>query len=249
MSSDSVPDNSHFESPTPGQADYWQKMAAPRARVAMITRLLQHWNPDQIVDLGCGGGNLLVEVQQQQLSARLFGLDLATAQIEYNRSVLPGINWSVADLTDPDSVTDELVGRFAAVVSSEVIEHVADPIALLETAHRVAAPGGRLVLSTQSGKVHETQRLVGHVRHFSVEEIDDLLRRTGWRPERVWNCGFPFHPLVKYLANLNPTRTIAAYGTEAYPPRKRLVCWATRVAYRFNSSSRGTQLYAIATRE
>ena len=246
MTSPGAPDNTHFEALTPGQADYWRKMAAPRARVAMITGLLQEWNPNSVIDLGCGGGNLLVEVAASGANSELVGLDLSKPQIERNRATMENIEWGVTDLTAPDSLPETFCGRFDVVISSEVIEHVSDALGLLKTAYRVAVPGGRLVLSTQTGKIHETQRHVGHVRHFSTDDITALLSETGWVPDRVWNCGFPFHALTKYAANLGVKQVMHQFSEQSYGRQERFICWLTRLAYRFNSRKRGTQLYAIA---
>jgi 2-polyprenyl-3-methyl-5-hydroxy-6-metoxy-1,4-benzoquinol methylase len=237
-----------YDALTAGQDDYWRKMAAPRYRVQTITRLVQAAKPSSVVDLGCGNGVLLAELGSG-LNVATCGIDLASNQIETNRRSSPHTRWESADLCAPNAIGADLEDSFDVVTASEVIEHVPDPREFLRNALRLARPGqGRLVLSTQSGKVQETERRVGHLQHFSIESMSALLADSGWQVERVWNTGYPFHDLSKWYANLNPDRSMAQFGNGAYGPVQNAVCATLRLAFRFNSQSRGAQLFATATR-
>ena len=233
---------------TRGREDYWRKMAAPRQRLDVLLRLLGEEPADRVAELGCGNGALLREVGGRFPQARLCGLDLSQAQIEVNRRALPALRWEAADLEQPLPDETTLAGSFDAVIAAEIIEHVGAPEPLLRNALRMARPGGRLLLSTQSGPLRETERRVGHQRHFSREEMEGLLRSTGWKVERVWNCGFPFHDLSKWFANRNPDASMQRFGEQAYGPLENLVCLGLRLAFRLNSRRRGAQLFAVARR-
>ncbi|MGI8982981.1 MAG: class I SAM-dependent methyltransferase [Acidimicrobiales bacterium] len=99
-------------------------------------------------------------------------------------------------------------GAFDVVVTLETIEHVLDPDALLEEAHRVLAPGGTLVLSTprldsflvvgslllgvqppgvecssrrRYGSPFGEQRASGHVHLFTRRALRQALAANGFR--------------------------------------------------------------------
>jgi 2-polyprenyl-3-methyl-5-hydroxy-6-metoxy-1,4-benzoquinol methylase len=247
-----VPDpnsRAYYEASQPGRDDYWRKMAAPRFRVATIIEWLRRSPPATLVDLGCGGGQLLREVQRELPHAALCGFDLSASQIAANRERLPGIDWQVANLDGPVELGDAHRDRFEAVVASEIIEHVGDPAAFLRNAAALAVPGeGRLILSTQSGRIRETERRVGHRRHFTRSQLEALLEAAGWEPIRLWRCGFPFHDLSKWVANRHPDRTMAEYSEKPYGFKQNAVCFLLRLAFRFNSKRRGAQLFAVARR-
>ena len=233
----------------PGREDYWRKMAAPRFRVRTFLRLLDLEPPRALVDLGCGNGQLLGRFQERYPGARLAGIDLSAAQIEANRAKHSGIDWHVADLQRAGVLPAEIIGQFDAVVASEIIEHVADPETFLRNALQLASPGsGRLLLSTQSGTIHETERRVGHHRHFDRIEMEHLITKTGWSAVRVWNYGFPFHDLSKWWANRNPDANLARFAERGYGPLENGLCLALRFAFLFNSRRRGAQLFTIARR-
>lgn len=231
----------------PGMQEYWNKMAGPRFRMSTFIRLLTKENPDSIVDLGCGNGRLLREVVSHHRRVKLCGIDLSEPQIQANKIAMPHVGWHAMNLDEPVSLQSELAGRFEAVIASEIIEHLDHPETFLRNARIFARAGnGHLFLSTQSGTIRETERRVGHQRHFSARAMKELLRATGWEPVRVWNCGFPFHDLSKWWANLNPDRSMARFGEGLYGPVENIICGALRCAFRLNSRSRGAQLFVIA---
>lgn len=239
----------YYDVLTPGKEDYWLKMAAPRARVATFLGLLESFPPCRLADAGCGSGQLLLDIQSRWPSTSLTGLDLSPALVHDNRRRNPEIDWHVLDLGSRSLQLPTGVGDFDVVTSSEVIEHVDDPRAFLANCAQLVRPGaGRLLLSTQSGPIRETERRVGHQRHFSRVEMESLLRETGWKPVRVWNAGFPFHDLSKWYANRDPEGSMRRFGEGRYGLYERVLCAGLRLAFQANSQSRGAQLYAVAAR-
>lgn len=235
----------YYDRPAPGRADYWRYMAAPRLRARTLRRLLAEEPPRRLVDLGCGDGTLLAELAASWPGLALAGIDLSERQVEDNRRSWPAVDWRVADLA-AELPAGLPRGSFDAVVASEVVEHVAAPDRFLANAAALAASGGRLLLSTQSGPVRETERRVGHQRHFSAAQMRELLATTGWRPERVWNAGWPFHDLSKWWANRDPDATMRRFGERPYGAGERLVCAALRLLFALGSRRRGAQLFAVA---
>jgi cyclopropane fatty-acyl-phospholipid synthase-like methyltransferase len=234
---------------TPGQLDYWRLMAAPRFRMETFIRHLSVGPISSVVDLGCGNGQLLAELSARYPAASLTGIDLSEPRIEANEKAMPAITWVAVDLELPDAIHPDMHGRYDAVIASEIIEHLADPASFLKSALALARHGaGRLLLSTQGGPLRETERRVGHLRHYEAGEMGSLLERAGWRVERLWNAGWPFHDLSKWWANRSPDATMARFSERGYGPAERLVCAALRAAFRLNSGRRGAQLFAIARR-
>jgi SAM-dependent methyltransferase len=235
----------HYERVAAGHDDYWRLMAAPRFRVSTILEILRVEPVSSVADLGCGNGQLLLDIRRHFPMVRLAGFDIAASQLEANRLRNPEIEWITCDLSNPKPLPE---GNFDAVIASEIIEHFDEPIRLLHHARELVKPGGRCILSTQSGPVHETERRVGHVRHFSAGDMAALLSSAGLNAERVWNAGFPFHDLSKWAANRNPDGMMEAFGDVKYGPAQKGVCFALRALFLFNSRTRGNQLFAVARR-
>jgi 2-polyprenyl-3-methyl-5-hydroxy-6-metoxy-1,4-benzoquinol methylase len=242
----------YYSDLAPGMDDYWRKMAAPRFRVATLLELIAASpaaaGAGQLIDLGCGNGQLLSEIAARFPQLALCGADIAEPQLVQNRQHLPSCGFFAMDVNSPDAVPAELGGRFAIITASEVIEHLDRPEQLLQNAYRLAQPGGRLLLSTQSGPVRPTEQRVGHLRHFTAAQLRALLTDSGWAPLRVWNSGFPFHDLSKWYANRNPEASLREFAGQRYGLKQELLCLALRIAFRFNSQQRGAQLFAVAER-
>src|SRR5579859_2045244 len=128
----------YYRQESPGRTDYWKRMAAPRARVAVFLEMLESLPKDAIVDLGCGNGELLADIRARFSGGSLFGVDSSSAQIESNRKVAPDMQWRMFDLDRTADFPADLQSRFDVVVASEVIEHVRKPERLLQNALRFA---------------------------------------------------------------------------------------------------------------
>jgi 2-polyprenyl-3-methyl-5-hydroxy-6-metoxy-1,4-benzoquinol methylase len=236
----------YYERMSPGQEDYWRKMAAPRHRVEVMKVTLRELGPASVVDLGCGNGVLLEELRSAMPSATFAGVDLSRPQVAENAKRLPWARFTSGDLQAPLELDADWRGAFEVAVATEVIEHLDRPEAFFANAAALLSPGGRLVLSTQSGPIRQTEQRVGHRRHYDQNEMRALLEKNGFGTERVWNTGFPFHDLSKWYANLDPDGSMRSFGDEPYGLKQNAVCAALRFAFRLNSGSKGAQLFAIA---
>lgn len=94
----------------------------------------------RLVDVGCGSGILLSNLAEKGWDVT--GVDFDPGGVSAARE--RGLNVHQGSL-DEQRFPD---GSFDAVLMSHVIEHVPDPTALLREAHRILAPGGRLVVVT-----------------------------------------------------------------------------------------------------
>ncbi len=126
-------------------AEWWK----PRGSFAML-----HWiaaaraelippapRPGTVLaDLGCGGG--LMAPHARRLGYEHVGVDLTTTALLQARArgVRP-VRGDVTRLPLADATAE-------VVVAGEILEHVADPVRVVQEAARVLRPGGRLVLDT-----------------------------------------------------------------------------------------------------
>lgn len=154
-----------------------------------------------VCDLGCGNG---------YLCGRLLALDLEATGIDGSGSGVaiaaqrhPSGRFHVGRI-EP-GLADRLGrGRFDAVVSSDVIEHLYRPMDLLECAHGLLAPGGWLVLGTpyhgylknlaisllgQWDRHHGVEWEGGHIKFFSVKTLSRMVEASGFQVERFAFAG------------------------------------------------------------
>jgi 2-polyprenyl-3-methyl-5-hydroxy-6-metoxy-1,4-benzoquinol methylase len=98
-----------------------------------------------VIDLGCGNGSVLKSVFRPDL--RACGLDVSVSGIDIAAKVVPEASFYVGDAAG--TLPDVLVpGSFDAVISTETIEHLPSPRALVRNAFNLLKPGGCLLIST-----------------------------------------------------------------------------------------------------
>jgi SAM-dependent methyltransferase len=107
-------------------------------RRIVLQELQRFATPARLLDVGCGTGGELVALQG---SSEVVGIDLSPLAAGYCRERdLPVALASGLQIPFRDSAFD-------AAILLDVIEHVADDVAMLKEARRVLAPGGVAVIT------------------------------------------------------------------------------------------------------
>jgi ubiquinone/menaquinone biosynthesis C-methylase UbiE len=202
-------------------------------------------NPS-VVDVGCGPGFTVQAISEVLPRAQITGLDFSDVAIDGARSRFPQHSWVVGDLMKPLSQRPADV-----VICTEVIEHLTEWESGLKNVLDLVGNHGFLILTTQSGKVHATERFVGHERHFRIEELLEVLKQHSFTIVISQNWGWPGYVFLKHIANVRSDMTIDAFGSGRYGFLARLL---NRLAYFFSSvfslrnHKRGSQIVILAKR-
>lgn len=159
------------------------RRAAARRRLWSLRRLQRG---GRLLDVGCAAGFFLVEAQAHYA---VRGVELSAFSSRFAREQL-GLD--VVTGTLQQAAFD--AGSFDLVTLWDVIEHVADPAALLAEVARVLAPGGHVVLTTGDiGSAYAQARGAQwhlltppwHLYFFSRATLAALASRAGLRVEAV----------------------------------------------------------------
>ncbi len=140
-------------------------------RYQLSLKLAQISPSSSVVDVGSGDGALMFLIRQKFPSARVVGVepsaDGRSVAVEMWRR--KGIGFEVHE--DSSSL---LANSYDVVFCAEVIEHVQQPLLLLQELHRILKPGGRCVISTPV-RLTETPWDAEHVREFFPQEFSSLV--------------------------------------------------------------------------
>ena len=126
--------------------DFWIAPAVMALRPAMMARLIAELPEGaKVLEVGCGGGHLAVELLERRGDLRYVGLDLSAEQVGRARRRLAGANH--AELVQGSALDLPFDrGRFDAVISVASIKHWPDPAKGVSECVRVLAPGGLLAI-------------------------------------------------------------------------------------------------------
>jgi 2-polyprenyl-3-methyl-5-hydroxy-6-metoxy-1,4-benzoquinol methylase len=154
-----------------------------------------------VLDLGCGNGAIARALISKGYD--VYGVDASSSGITLANDAEPG-RFFVADLSEgqlPDAITHK---RYSAVISTEVIEHLYDPRALVKLARSLLSPGGHLIVTTPyhgylknlamalAGKLDSHFTVLwdgGHIKFFSRKTLAALLVEQEFEVVRFVGAG------------------------------------------------------------
>lgn len=201
--------------------------------------------PQSVVDCGCGDGSLLRLIAERIPCGKLYGIDIAD-NVPLHRAGLR-IQFRAEDLGLP--VPEEMHGLYDLVLCSEVIEHVENDGTVLRNLADLSAPGGAVVLTTQTGKIYKTEEFLGHLRHYHPRDLCTRVKETGLKVQKFYVAGWPWLNAQKLAAHyLQGTvqKNIVQANTLSFKVRA-LFAVLSRL-YPLSSRRRGPQIVILASK-
>ena len=101
----------------------------------------------RVVDVGCGGGILAESMAVK--GANVTGIDLAEKPLKVARlhQLETGVQVDYRHIA-AEALAEEQPESFDVITCMEMLEHVPDPVSILDACRRMAKPGGWVFLST-----------------------------------------------------------------------------------------------------
>ncbi|HCE68583.1 MAG TPA: hypothetical protein DER40_14055 [Geobacter sp.] len=144
----------------------------------LIWRINSSMKSGRMLDVGCGSGFL----------ASLFagaGWDVTGVERDDDTAIHARETYRIAVVTDIDHAR----GPFDLIMVNHVLEHLDDPLRMLEKCRELLAPGGRLIIAVPN--FSSLQAKVGgagwfhldmpfHLYHFSEQGLVGLLHKAGF---------------------------------------------------------------------
>jgi 2-polyprenyl-6-hydroxyphenyl methylase/3-demethylubiquinone-9 3-methyltransferase len=165
-----------------------------------ILKLLKEHNVKNVLDLGCGNGAFTARMGEDGYN--VLGTEYSESGIEIAKKNHPGISFVHYDVSDP--LPSQFVGKYDAVTSIEVIEHLLLPRRLVEHGLLALKPGGVLILTTPFHGYLKNLALAvtnkfddhwhplrdfGHVKFFSKATLTQLMGECGASDVKIVNVG------------------------------------------------------------
>jgi SAM-dependent methyltransferase len=174
----------------------WTPSTFDITRASRLRELLARRPTGRLLDVGCWDGRFICDVVGDD---RVVGLDvspaaLAAAQRRGIRAVRAQVETTLPFRSE----------SFATIVAAEIIEHVFDTQRLVDELARVLQPGGWLAITTpnlvalsgraqlilgrspQNVEFDASPGTSGHIRYFTFDTLERLLRRAGLVPLGRW---------------------------------------------------------------
>jgi len=202
----------------------------------IIKQIIRPLEFESVLDVGCGQGSFLVELQAEFPGIKPCGIDLSSSAVKLARERVPGGRFAVMDITE-----QALHEKCDLVVCSEVLEHIPDDITALQNLRKMT--GKYLVVSTPQGRMRRFEKQVGHVRNYAHGELVKKLEMSDFVILSVVEWGFPFYsPLYRNVLEFTGSKgTTGEFGQA-----RRLISSLIYFLFLLNSSSRGDEIFVLA---
>lgn len=217
--------------------DFFAYNPASRHRQRLILKLLSSVSFRSVLDIGCGDGSLLFTLRDR-FGCAISGLDRRSDAVALSRGHLE-------HYYDMDICREQPQGSFDLVTCTEVLEHLTDDRAALRHIAQICA--GHVLLTVPGGAVRETDRRMGHLRHYTPSALLDLVTGCGLHPVKSVAWGFPFHSAYKWTQDLAPGAMMRGFGRARYGPGQKALCQLLHGLFYLNSSRTGQQLLMLAS--
>jgi 2-polyprenyl-3-methyl-5-hydroxy-6-metoxy-1,4-benzoquinol methylase len=185
----------------------------------------------RLLDLGCAGGHFLATARERGFE--VMGVEYnpsmaAFARENYGLQVLQG-----------DVMKLDIPGTFDVIHAEDVVEHLEDPLAVLNKMKALLRPGGLLIidgplerqpnpslalleLNFKLRNVEDPEMSPAHIWQFTLSSQRGLLKRAGFRERKGW----------VYEEQTPPIPRTGSLGTDARrmiaDAVKRLSVWMSR---------------------
>lgn len=202
-----------FNQPAPRELERRRRVAGRRLKT--ISRLLGKDPADiRLVDIGCSRGQFVDFAAQAGFAAE--GVepapDIAAAARAAGLNVHTGL---LEEQRYPDAAFD-------AASLFEVVEHLREPLPLLQECRRILKPGGVLIISTGNAAswtvgamgarwdYFHIEKDGGHISFFNPQSITTLATVCGFNVERIETSRVKFHEKGDVSAALYTAGKIAS---------------------------------------
>ena len=166
----------------------WVPAPSYLMRRARVLNLLAGCRPGRLLEVGCGAGALLHELQCQGFNCS--GVETSIPA----RAIASAVNPDIPVLAQFPAECD----RFDYLLALEVLEHIEDDRAALADWRLQLKSDGLLLLSVPAhqSKWTESDVWAGHYRRYEKAGLLQLLDESGFEVKSVENWGFPLSNLL-----------------------------------------------------
>ncbi len=182
------------------------KKGVYEGRISAVEKMLKKTKPDFVLDVGCRAG---LQDRLYRHIKKVIGIDIdldALRKVKTKATIFHRIGGDGCRLPFGEK-------KFDAVINTEVIEHVKDPIAMLKQFNYVLKKHGYLMLTTPNRHriANYIRRLIGkefkipyyihsgpggyHLREYTRKELTKDLNKAGFKVIRFYPTyfGISFH--------------------------------------------------------
>jgi SAM-dependent methyltransferase len=188
----------------------WVPAPSYLLRRRRILALLEDQKPGRYLEVGCGAGALLYDLQARGFECHALETSPDALALAHRlHAEHPQVQ--ISDREQPDWPR-----AFDYLAAFEVLEHIKDDCAALEKWKGWLKPGGKLLLSVPAHKRkwNASDVWAGHYRRYERGQLLELLQHTGFEILHQESYGFPLANLIEPIRARHHGRQLAARSSD-----------------------------------
>lgn len=201
-------DQSHFSSLFPAEDKHFWFQARNQVISTVVRQLAAEYQPGyRFLEIGCGNGNVLRELEQVCTNGTVMGIDLFAEGLRYARRRVkaPLIQADIYAL--PFRTKFEMIGLF------DVLEHLQDDNHILSHLNGLLPAGGAVLITVPAHMSlwSYADRLANHQRRYTRQSLLDKLRENGFQVSYITYFMMSILPMVwlrRKIANYMVARSL-----------------------------------------
>ena len=143
-----------------------------------IISLLPKNNSQKILEIGCGGGNTLVEIKERKLAQEVVGCDLFELENSFQKS--PKIDRLIIANLESDNLFLE-DNYFDVIIAGDVLEHLVDPWKVISDISKFLKNGGLFIVSLPNFREINTLSKIVLKGRFQYNPMGGIMDKTHLR--------------------------------------------------------------------
>lgn len=205
---------------------------------------------NNVLEVGCGNGNFTVFLAQQ--CDRVLAVDLDSEFIKLAKARLgdfPQVELMTADVTNWDTTTGDgdIDQKFDTIILLDVLEHIADDVAMLQKLFSLLQPQGKLILKVPAldSIYGEMDRAIGHYRRYNQETLAGKLAQAHISQSQTWYFNLAGVPGWWLNSKLLRRNTPPAAQIGLFNKLVPILCWSEKLV----TLPLGLSLFAVAPKD
>jgi SAM-dependent methyltransferase len=155
-----------------------------RSRAALIAASVATYFPTarSFMEIGTGGGGVLLEIQRSDPTLRLVGTELLIRGLFEARNRMAGV-----ELLQMDARRIPFTSEFDVIGAFDIVEHIDDDAAVFEQVHAALVPGGGIIVTVPQHPWlwSAFDEFSGHRRRYTRRQLVAKMTAAGFGVVRV----------------------------------------------------------------
>lgn len=180
------------------QKKHWWFVTRKNIVLDFVDRFLPKDDQVKILDIGCGSGLMLNDLEKV---GQTFGMDMSDEAISFSKEIFGG---TVEKGSLPDQVPYQ-EDFFDLITALDVIEHIDDDVGSISAIRALLVPGGKCIFTVPAymflWSAHDDMNQ--HKRRYTLPELNEKLVKAGFSVEKISYYNTLLFPAVFLVRMLN----------------------------------------------